>query len=298
MPQPTATALLGLLALLVFAGCNVSPAAQSQGQPKGCPPGQQCVVVTPWPPMTVIYEVDGPIYTDGAREIRPRETRHLEYQDRQHWRVETIASEPFRWGSVTADRTGSWEQQDGTVYKTYDAVTGNTSTDTTQENAAVLVDGIFSEVALAEHQIGTRTDGTPVETDTDICEGDDCHAVQGGAQGTTGQTAPSTGQTFTERGLGGLVVTADELGIPIASGTMNVLRLEIRPTMPDADACQTNLREVIVEASLDGQMWQARCASTNRENARAHYYEFHITEPQDVQISTSGGGPPTPNSTC
>ena len=274
---------------LSLIGCQGSPLESGQAVPTpipGCPEGEYCVLVHDWPPFTMTYEAEGTPYTNPDTTIRPLETRRLEYQDRTHWTVTTIASEPFYWGgSYLVDTTGSWERQDGLTYTAYDAVYDETLTLTLEAGDIFIPGGMFSDVVVWGYDIGTRTDGETMVVDTDVCNADDCHRVP--PEGLRAAGSPTMGRRYNDPPIQDLVLTDDAWGIPLSSDYSVVKRLEIQPTDPDPIACQTNLREVIVSANLEGQQWDSQCASTHRTDAFAHYYTFDLGEEQMVSIEVA-----------
>ena len=61
------------------------------------------------------------------------------------------------------------------------------------------------------------------------------------------------GRRFSDREIDSIVFTDDTWRIPLKHRGAEILQLQIQPTIPDPSACQTNLREVIVSADLEGQ---------------------------------------------
>ena len=271
-----------LVVSLVLAGCGTVASGQDEPTPvPGCPEGEFCLLEHVWPEFTMVYKTRGDPVTflpEGA-VYRPLQTRRLEYRDKYDWTLTVIASESLPDGE---NATGSWWRQDGTTYTKYSAVTGYTHSRELKPRTSVAPDGPFTEVFFAGFDLATRQDGLEVESQVDVCSGDTCHQVPTGVARAGSQ---ATGQTFpNEPYLDDLTYTNDEWAIPIEGRGFTVLSLEIQPTNPDPAACQTNLREVIVSASLEGQQWDTECASTNRTDTYAHYYTFEVGEEQMVVI--------------
>ena len=254
---------------------------EGQGPRTGCPPGKVCQVMLDWPAFTVTYEVDGPEHTSLTDSYTPRELRRLEYTDRKNWRVETIHSEDFYWGNLQVNRTGSWEQQSGRSYMDYDSVTGETFSRTLREGQIIIPNDIFSDSVFWGFDLDTRSDSTAMPHESDVCTADDCHAVP---TGTTGQTTPM-GRSYTG-GLEGVVFTDDQYGIPlmVEGADIDIMELQLLPTTPDPEACDTNLRGLYVSEIITAQKWGDSCNNSEDDRSRAHSYTFTIEEARYVSI--------------
>ena len=125
---------------------------------------------------------------------------------------------------------------------------------------------------ISQSRLSTRrTDrrDTPTGPYADVCEGDACH------HGATGSRSAADlngqfGRRFSVPAINHIVYTDDEWRIPLESGSFDVQQLQIQPTEPDPIACQTNLREVIVSASLEDQQWSTGCPPLRTGAARSH----------------------------
>ena len=142
--------------------------------------------------------------------------------------------------------------------------------------------GGVEPISQSMYQLAERTDGTLLRVGADVCEGEACHQVTTGTRSTADDVA--FGRRFRFSAINHIVYTDDEWRIPLESGSFDVQQLQIQPTEPDPIACQTNLREVIVSASLEDQQWDSNCTSTHRTGAFAHYYTFDLGEEQMVSI--------------
>ncbi len=278
--QMIAFAACLLAALAGILGCSSTP-TQSKSQP-ACPAGEHCTYSQPWPPFTAVYEVENPYvqHYGTGQQVQIWETRRITYTDRTHWRIETLES-------TIPERVGSYEQQDGREFTSYSADVDDLFAYTFENDHSYLEpeNGAWSDIAYADYDVQTRADGIRVEVDTDICDGDACHEVESGGVGSAEPEAQAA-QQFHDVPLNH-IFTADEHAIPLTTGNLVVRRLETRPTKPDPDACQTNLREVFAQATLEDQMFSAACTSTNRAGARAHFYEFRVTHRQNARITTT-----------
>ena len=250
---------------------------QTDPPPTGCE-GVECLDILEWPAFTIVYKTKGdPIHT-GGQWVEPAEVRKLEWRARDDWTMTILYSEPVERSAGTFSRTGSWSEQKGRIYTRYDAVLDRTTTDTVE--GYLLVDG-FSPLFFSFYDLATRTDGERVSVDADICTGDACHAV---LQASRVASDGMMGRRFSDRDIESIVFTDDTWRIPLKHPGADTLQLQIQPTTPNPVSCQTNLREVIVSADLDGQQWDPECASTNRTGANAHYYTFEVGEEQMVTI--------------
>ena len=132
-----------------------------------------------WPPMTMVYELDGQVYNGTII----RETHRLEYKSASDWTDTVIGSDPIETralGTITA--TGSYVRRDGEEVKLYDSITDDT--DVTQISESTVIPNqflaplhIFEEGAELEADPPlTRTGKTlsEVSTTTRICYQTDC----------------------------------------------------------------------------------------------------------------------------
>ena len=283
---------IALALLLAWYGLAGGVLGQEEPEVPGCPEGERCVQVRDWPPFTAIFKAyaDYSVSVDGV-QYQPIVTYRLEWRRINDWEATVIDSERFDFGYSVVDLTGSYERFKDRTYTTYDttAATGHELRVTTYPAGDYHFPPggpAFWPPTYAGLDLSTRTDGEAVAVSADVCVGAACHEVQSGARGTS---AATMGRTFSDESIADHTFT-DVFGrIPLkvdrtGPGMVEVLELRVHPTEPDPSACQTNLREVIVSADLDMQLWNAECASMHRTGAFAHYYTFDVGEEQTVTI--------------
>ncbi len=250
----------------------------------GCPEGEHCFLEHVWPPFTAVFEQQGSPVTftdDPPTTVYPTETMRLEYRSDTDWRLTTLAmssSDPR-----VGDRTGSWESQDGLTYTLYRADLDYTHTETLQPGEIKVPARIFAAALYVLHDFGSRTDGTPVVVETDICEGSACHVLSSD-DGASGAVAQERGREYPNDPRIPGVLTNDEWKIPLKYGLTRVLELQLQPTTADPMACVTNLRRVYVQDGLEQQGWSSTCASANQQDATAHYYTFEVRDDERFTI--------------
>ena len=248
----------------------------------GCPAGVQCYPLHEWPPFTAIYTTPGdPLHADHTN-YHPLETIRLEWNAIDDWKATVIEAEAIDLGYRIHDTTGSWKQQRGRTYTSYNAALDVMKSDELGERSYVSPPGGVEPISQSMYQLAERTDGTLLRVDADVCEGEACHQVNTGTRSAADDVA--FGRRFRFSAINHIVYTDDEWRIPLESGSFDVQQLQIQPTEPDPIACQTNLREIIVSASLEDQGWSTGCPSTHRSGAFAHYYTFDVGEEQMVGI--------------
>ena len=254
---------------------------QTYPLPENCE-GAVCVEVIEWPAFTAIYETTGDPIATGGTVIRPVEIRQLEWKSEGDWKMTVLYSEPVErtWG--ISDNTGSWEQQKNNVHTIYNAF--RDSTEIRDVTGEFVISNGFSPFYLSFQDLDTRTDASAVAVETDICNGADCHTV--GASGTT----QPMGREYTDDDLAGTTFTSGQWHIPVKRVGLEVLELQVQPTTPTADACETNLRVLHVSENLSGQKWGDTCNAAQDSDHRAHSYAFEIVEARYVTIG-AGSNP-------
>ena len=283
-----AVAALGLMGFLLLSPATSPVAGQEEEVIPGCPDdlteGVRCVYRHEWPPFTIVYEWDvgASISVPGA-EFVIDETHLLEWRGLDDWHMTVIDAQRYDFGLRVHDTTGSWDRLSGRTNTEYDSATGDTHTIELQEGEFLVLPFGLHPNFLSGHDLATRTDGELVQTIADVCTGDECHEV---LSGTAGTSAPqgAVGRRFSDPDLRGYVFTDDAWRLPLVGPNFRVLELQIHPTEPDEDACQTNMRAILASDFLARQEWTDNCMSRNRIGANAHFYTFTLDEGQDVTI--------------
>lgn len=182
-----------------------------------------------WPPFIAIVEMDGAELRtlDGQVQVS-RETRRLIWNAEDDWKSTTIAATPLvnTWpdgATTTRDYTGSYQEQRGQTFTTYDADLDITLVRELGDNHYMVPFGLFNPEHLHNLGIVGRTDGDIVFLDVYVCDGADC-TFEEGASGASGHTAE--GVLFDEYDI---VFTNDELLIPLEAGDLRVTSLHTNP---------------------------------------------------------------------
>lgn len=182
-----------------------------------------------WPPFIAIVEMDGAELRtlDGQVQVS-RETRRLIWNAEDDWKSTTISATPLvnTWPdgtTTTRDYTGSYQEQRGQTFTTYDADLDITNVRELGDDHYMVPFGLFNPEHLHNLGIVGRTDGDIVFLDVYVCDGADC-TFEEGASGASGHTAE--GVLFDEYDI---VFTNDELLIPLEAGDLRVTSLHTNP---------------------------------------------------------------------
>ncbi len=142
------------------------------------------------PPMTMVYETDGPVISVGNRHNSYRELRRLEYQSETQW-TDTVIEAPDidlgRYGM--ASRVGSYTRLDGRSVTEFDTMTGDASSEQISEEDGVLLPVLSFGFLIGGHEL---LDATPelrkshVATDVKVCVNSECESNVGGLRYRTG----------------------------------------------------------------------------------------------------------------
>lgn len=249
---------------------------------ENCPEGETCVRLHRWPPFTMVYEWDiGASISVRGAEFVVGETHLIEWRGLDDWHMTVIDAQRYDFGSSVHDTTGSWDRLSGRTNTEYNSTTGDTHTIELEEGEFLVLPFGLHPYYLSGHDLATRTDGELVQTIADVCTGDECHEVLSGAAATSASQG-AMGRRFDD--INAWVFTDDAWRLPLVGPNFRVLELQIHPTEPGEDACQTNMRLIIVSDFLARQQWADTCTSSNRLGANAHYYTFTLDEAQDVTI--------------
>ncbi len=128
--------------------------------------------------------------------------------------------------SRTRDYTGSYQEQKGRTFTTYDASRDSTYVEELGENHYRVPFGLFNPEHLRNLGIVSRTDGDFVVMDVYICDGASCDS-----EGATGQSHTTEGVLFDEYDM---IFTNDENRFPLEAGDIRVTSLHTNPPEPPA----------------------------------------------------------------
>jgi len=114
--------------------------------------------ITYWPPLTMIYETDGPVLNGPVI----RQTRRLEYRTATDWTDTVIESDPIQslaLGTVSAE--GSYERMKGELVEEYDSITDDVTTETVEEGTLFIPNAYLVPYHNFVEDPTIAPDGTP-----------------------------------------------------------------------------------------------------------------------------------------
>ena len=122
-----------------------------------------------WPPLTMLYEVDGPVHNGQT----VREVRRLEYRSATDWTDTVIESDPFESLALgTVSTAGSYMQLKGNLIEEYDSTTEDISVDERTEGGLFVPNAYTVPFRFFVEDPARAPDGTPytaVATTSKIC---------------------------------------------------------------------------------------------------------------------------------
>lgn len=173
--------------------------AQESVQIPGCE-GGACLSLVEWPSFEATYEYEGAI-------------KRIQWSGLDDWRVETLSADSITTAYGDFSPAGSWEEQRGTTYREYDAITGVTSTETYESNAYISPDGITPLLASL-YEFPKRVNLPTVRTETEVCYLEKC-------------AKQAEGLHIIEHPQLDAVVTNDVWRIPLKNDGLRMLKLTI-----------------------------------------------------------------------
>ena len=173
--------------------------AQESEQIPGCE-GGACLSLVEWPSFEATYEYEGAI-------------KRIQWAGLDNWRVETLEADSITTAYGEFSAAGSWEEQDGSTYREYDAITGVTSTETNESHAYISPDGITPLLASL-YEFPKRVGASLVHTETEVCYLEKC-------------TKQAEGLRMVERPQLDAIVTNDVWRIPLENSGLRMLKLTI-----------------------------------------------------------------------
>ena len=168
-----------------------------------------------WPALTMTYDRSGEFFVIGENPAKvTTQTLELSYTSMDAW-TEIVTAAPdmaTRWG--TFSDVGSYQQVADGQYITYDAVTGETSTETLEEGDRRIAGSAFYPIPIAA--LKEHVDGSPVKvaTASKVCFNGDC---------TTG----AEGWKFTDSDGRVTVYADDARGIPLRWGDLIIKEVRV-----------------------------------------------------------------------
>ena len=257
--------------------------------------GQEATIPDPpdWPPFIAVVEMDGAeLRTPDGQVQVSRETRRLVWNAEDDWKSTTISATPLvnTWPdgtTTTRDYTGSYQEQSGRTFTTYDADLDITLVRELEDNHYMVPFGLFNPEHLRNLGIVGRIDGDLVVMDVYICDGASCDS-----EGATGQSSHTAdGVLFDEYDI---IFTDDENLIPLEAGDLQVQSLHTNPPKPPIciqhfpNQRVTNptlqmKREPFTHAM---QSWDPRCQSSHAPTHNAQFYTFVNHDVSDVNGET------------
>ena len=249
---------------------EATPVTDQQGPAEPECVGEECLDIPEWPEFTIIYT--GRAALANRDGIYGTEIRMLEWRGRRDWKLTVLSSD----SAEDVNAAGSWDQQSGTTHSGYFVPWDESWSET--DDSDVTPDG-FSPFWLAYYDIDPTADGVRVPVDIDVCTGSACHDR-------SAPTSSGMGKTYPNTQLSSTTFSDDHYGIPLES-THDwglTLELQIWPTQPAADLCETYLRGLHAVERLESQQWGDACNAANRSGSRAHAYVFELREERYVTI--------------
>ena len=129
---------------------------------------------TYWPPLTMIYEVDGPVH--NGQTIR--EVRRLEYRSATEWTDTVIESDPIESLALgTVSTQGSYERLKGKRVEFYDSITDDVSVDKRTDEGIHVPNAHLIPLYYFVANPTRDPDGTPyteTPTTTTVCYRSEC----------------------------------------------------------------------------------------------------------------------------
>ena len=165
----------------------------------GCE-GGACISLVEWPSFEATYEYEGAI-------------KRIQWAGLDNWRVETLEADSITTAYGEFSVAGSWEEQRGSMYREYDAITGVTSTETYESHAYTSPDGITPLLASL-YEFPKRVNSPIVRAETELCYLEKC-------------TEQAEGLRLVERPHLDAIVTNDVWRIPLKNGGLRMLKLTI-----------------------------------------------------------------------
>ena len=162
-----------------------------------------------WPPLIMKYNVEAAV---SGRSIG--EVRQLTHNSRTSWIEEVIEADDITVRVGTFNAVGSYQKLDGRVYTEYDAITGETRTETVSDDVVRIPRGglIPIPIAVIESALGKQAE--EVATTTKVCFDDDCTELASGWEISDGNST--------------VVFADDARGIPIRIGNFVVTEVLVR----------------------------------------------------------------------
>lgn len=173
--------------------------AQESEQIPGCE-GGACLSLVEWPSFEATYEYEGAI-------------KRIQWAGLDDWRIETLEADSITTAYGDFSPAGSWEEQRGSTYREYDAITGITSTETYESNAYISPDGITPLLASL-YEFPKSVNAPIVRTETEVCYLEKC-------------VKQAAGLHIVEHPHLDAIVTNDAWRIPLKNGGLRMLKLTI-----------------------------------------------------------------------
>lgn len=133
-----------------------------------------------WPPLTMIYEVDGPVRNGKT----VRETRRLEYRSATDWTDTVIEADPIESLALgTVSTEGSYMRLKDELVETYDSITDDVSVDERTEGGLFVPNAYLVPYQHFVEDSTRAPDGAPyvaVSTSSKVCYRSGCEENAGG----------------------------------------------------------------------------------------------------------------------
>ena len=162
-------AMVLTMALLIVVGVLNLVAGNADGREKNY-----------WPPLTMIYEVDGPVQNGHM----VRETRRLDYRSATDWTDTVIESDPIESIALgTISTAGSYMRLKGKLVETYDSITDDVDVDERTEGVLSVPNAYLVPYQHFVEDSTRAPDGAlyvAVSTSSKVCYRSGCEENAGG----------------------------------------------------------------------------------------------------------------------
>ena len=162
-----------------------------------------------WPPLTMKYDVEASVSSGSIRQVR-----QLTYNSRTSWIEEVIEADDIVVSVGTFNDVGSYQKLDGRVHTEYDAITGETRSETVPKGVVRIPRGGLMPIPMAVLESALGKQAEEVAIATKVCFDDDC-------------AEPASGWKISD-GKRTRVFADDARGIPLRIGNFVVTEVLVQ----------------------------------------------------------------------
>ena len=162
-----------------------------------------------WPPLIMKYNVEASVSSGSIRQVR-----QLTYNSRTSWIEEVIEADDIVVSVGTFNDVGSYQKLDGRVHTEYDAITGETRSETVPKGVVRIPRGGLMPIPIAVLESALGKQAEEVAIATKVCFDDDC-------------AEPASGWKISD-GKRTRVFADDARGIPVRIGNFVVTEVLVQ----------------------------------------------------------------------